>query len=171
MKNAIILFVCIITIDCVAQSKTKAWLPEKFIEGINRGDTTAYKYLSPISGLMMNDKGLLMLSGYGGETNPVKNRKIEIQGKEKYQLFHVEQHINMKYETRKLVDSLTNATIYVSFSGKKALLEIIWQKRICEIYFVDHDDEYMFKDIRESFIHLANKNQARRESRQNDNQK
>ncbi len=159
MRHINVLFLMFIFIAsfCHAQQKNKAWLPEQFIEGLAANDTTAYKHLFPVSGFMFDNAGKLSMCGYGAETGPVKNRKVIVNGKEKYQLWGIPYRINLKYAPETQVDSLMDATFYLSVQGEKMLLEIIRNNKKQEVYFIDHDGTCRFKNIRRSLLDMASK--------------
>lgn len=140
-----------------AQNQGRAWLPEKYVKAISHGDTSAYKNLQLFTGFMFDSKGKLSMMTYGGETNPVRTQKVLIGGKVKFQLLGVKYHINLMYNSRRIMDSIAQATAYFSQSGNTAILEVVGGNQRDEYVFVDHDGDYRFRDIRESLFRLRNK--------------
>lgn len=157
MKNIfLILFVAFLSLKCSSQPNPNAWLPEQYVKATKGNDTSNYKYLIPVEGFESFDKTPHILM-YKGEINPVKTKKVIIDGKEKYQLLNLQYFVNLKYNSRDLANRLSKAIIYVSKSGEKLLLEIIEKDKKEEIYFIDRVDGYEFKTIKEAKKYLERK--------------
>ena len=157
MKNIfLILFVAFSSLKCSSQPNLNAWLPEQYVKATKGNDTINYKYLIPVEGFESFDKTPHILM-YRGEINPVKTKKVIIDGKEKYQLLNLQYFVNLKYSSRDLANRLSKATIYVSKSGEKLLLEIIEKDKKEEFYFIDRVDGYEFKNIKEAKKYLERK--------------
>jgi hypothetical protein len=154
MKNIFLIFlVAFFSLRCSSQNNLNAWLPEQYVKAIEVNDTSAHMYLKPIEGLESFDKTPHILM-YRGELNPVKTKKVMVDGKEKYQLLNLQYFVNLKYNSRELANRLSKSTIYASISGEKLLLEIIEKNKKEEIYFIDRVDGYEFKTIKETKKHL-----------------
>lgn len=157
MKNIfLILFVALSSLKCSSQPNLNAWLPEQYVKAIKGNDTSNYKYLIPVEGFESFDKTPHILM-YRGEINPVKTKRVIIDGEEKYQLLNLQYFVNLKYNSRDLANRLSKATIYVSKSGEKLLLEIIDKDKKEEIYFIDRVDGYEFRNIKEAKKYLERK--------------
>lgn len=155
MKNIFLIsVVAFLSLRCSSQNNLNAWLPEQYVKAIKENDTNSYKYLIPIEGFESFDKTPHILM-YKGEINPVKTKKVIIQGKEKYQLLNLQYFVNLKYNSRELANRLSKATIYASKSGEKLLLEIIEKNKKEDIYFIDRVDGYEFKTIKEAEKYLG----------------
>lgn len=154
MKNIfLILLVTFLSLKCSSQPNLNAWLPEQYVKAIKVNDTRSYKYLIPVEGFESFDKTPHILM-YKGEINPMKTKKVIIEGKEKYQLLNLQYFVNLKYNSRELANRLSKATIYVSKSGEKLLLEIIEKDKKEDIYFIDRIDGYKFRTIKEAEEYL-----------------
>jgi len=157
MRNYfLIMLVAFFSLKCSSQNNLNAWLPEQYVNAVKVNDTSSYKYLMPIEGFESFDKTPHILM-YKGEINPVKTQKVMIGGKEKYQLFNLQYFVNLKYNSRESANRLSKATIYVSKSGEKLLLEIIEKDKKEEIYFIDRTDGYEFKTIKDAKKYLERK--------------
>ncbi len=155
LRPALFVLVSIVSYSCVAQYTNKAWLPETFLVAVERGDTAAFRHLSPIAGIMFDERGTLLISGYGAEANPVRNKKTTKAGKLTYELLYVHQHMNMMYEPQALVDSLASSLVFLSFTDNTAKLEIKHPKKISVYYFSDRFKDSVFRDIRGAQIYMA----------------
>ncbi len=157
MKNIfLIILVAISSLKCSSQPNLNAWLPEQYVKAIKANDTSSYKYLMPIEGFESFDKTPHILM-YRGEINPVKTKKVIIDGKEKYQLLNLQYYVNLKYNSKEWVKRLSNATIYIAKHEDKLHLEIIEKDKREDIYFIDRVDGYEFKTIREAKRRLESK--------------
>ena len=150
------MLVALSSLKCSSQNNLNAWLPEQYVKAIIAKDTNASKYLIPVEGFESFDNSPYILM-YKGELNPVKTKKVVIDGKEKYQLLNLQYFVNLKYNSRELANRLSKATIYVSKSGEKLLLEIIEKDKKEEIHFIDRIDGYEFKSIKEAKKYLQEK--------------
>lgn len=149
-KLAVMIFVLLSCLQVNAQIITRTWLPERYVVAVSNKDSLANIFLSPISGIMLDSCRQLLISGFGSEPNPVKYKVISVGDVNKFQLFNVEKHVNMKYESRGLVDSIEKARIFFSFNKSYAKLDIICGNRTREIYFVDRYRGKVFTNIREA---------------------
>lgn len=157
MRNiSLILLVVFLSLKCSSQDNLNAWLPERYVKAIKANDTNSYKYLIPVEGFESFDKTPHILM-YRGEINPIKTKKVIIEGKEKYQILNLQYFVNLKYNSRELTNRLSKAKIYVSKSGEKLLLEIFEKNKKEVIYFIDRIDGYEFKTIKEAERHLEKK--------------
>jgi DNA-binding transcriptional regulator/RsmH inhibitor MraZ len=155
-KLCVLILIELCVLQVHAQTKLKAWLPERYVSAVNNNDTLAFRFLSPISGIMFDANGQLLISGYGGEPNKVMYKVISVGKTNKFHLFNVEKHINMKHESRELVDSLEKSSIFFSFNESYVKLEIYYEHRLAEIYFVDRYKGHIFTDIRDGMIYVGN---------------
>ena len=133
----------------------RAWLPAAYVGAMNRHDSDATRFLSPIAGIIFDANGRLLISGYGSEPHAVKYKVVSAGGVKKYQLLHVEMHINLKYESRGLVDSLERSKIFLLFEGTNARLEIYYEGRVVVVDFVDRYKGETFTDIRNAMIYVG----------------
>jgi hypothetical protein len=159
MKNILVIILVVLTdLNCSSknQNTSNIWLPEKYVNAVIAKDTNTSKYLIPVEGIESIDESFYILM-YKGELNSVKTIKVNIEGKEKYQLFNLQYFVNLKYNSIELANRLTKATVYVSKSGEKLLLEIIEDDKTDEIYFIDRVDRYQFKSIYEAKKYLQKK--------------
>jgi len=152
-KAFIIVVMVVLNFECICQEKTKAWLPEKYVMSVLSKDTSANIYLSPFEGLEFHSDSIYILL-FRGELNPVKVKKVIIDGKEKTQLQHLQFFVNLKYNPKELADKLSKAVIYMSKVNDKLLLEIIIGDKIEEIYFIDRICDYEFISIKKSLQHI-----------------
>jgi hypothetical protein len=153
---SLIMLVAFSSLKCSSQTNLNAWLPEQYVKAVKVNDTCSYKYLMPIEGFESFDKTPHILM-YKGEINPVKTKKVMIGGIEKYQLINLQYFVNLKYNSMELAIRLSKATIYVSKSGEKLLLEIIEKDKKEQIYFIDRVDGYEFKTIKDAKKYLERK--------------
>jgi len=158
MKNTFLLNLLALThLACSGQNNLNAWLPEQYVKAMILKDTSAYKYLIPVEGFESFDDKELYILMYKSEINPVKTIKTTINGKIMYQLLNLQYYINLKYNSRELVNRIAKASIYVFKSGDKLLLEINEMNKKETYYFIDRIDGYEFKSIREAKKYLQNK--------------
>lgn len=156
MKNILLIIIVTLSyLNCTSQNQnnTNSWLPEKYVNAVIAKDTNASKYLIPVEGFESFDESPYILM-YKGELNPVKTKKVTIDGKEKYQLLGLQYFVNLKYNQKELSNRLSKAIIYVSKSDEKLLLEIIERDKTEEIYFIDRVDGHHFKSISEAKKYL-----------------
>ena len=155
----LILQIILWSVGCSAQNQSKndCWLPEKYVEAMISKDTNAYKYLIPIEGFETPFDDCYILT-YKGEQNPIKTEKVIINGKEKYRLLNLHYYINLKYNSKELVNRYSKAEVYISKDKEKLLLEIIEDDKQEAIYFIDRINNYDFKNIKESKEYLQTKN-------------
>lgn len=154
MKNIfLIILIAFSILKCSSQNNLNVWLPEQYVKATIAKDTNVSKYLIPIEGFESFDKRPYILM-YKGELNPIKTKKVVIDDKEKYQLLNLQYFVNMKYNSRELADRFSKATVYVSKSGEKLLLEIIEKDKKEKIYFIDRVNGYEFKSIKEAKKYL-----------------
>ncbi|MCL9806899.1 hypothetical protein NAT51_15290 [Flavobacterium amniphilum] len=152
-KNFLIILIVFSNLRCSSQNNFDAWLPEEYVKAIKTKDTSSYKHLIPIEGFESFGKNPRILT-YRGEINPIKTKKIIDGNKEKYQLLNLQYYVNLKYNSRELAERLSKATIYISKSGQKLLLEIIEKDKKENIYFINRVDEYEFKNIKDAKEYL-----------------
>lgn len=147
MKNLIlIVFIVFFYLECLCQEKTIAWLPELYVSAILSKDTLANIYLSPFEGFELHN-GVLYVLTFRGELNPVKAKKIIIDGKEKNQLLDLHYLVNLKYNSKGLAEKLSKAIVYISKVNDKLLLEIINEENVEKILFIDRSFNYEFISI------------------------
>lgn len=159
MKNIFALILVILSnLKCSSQDQSTKnnWLPEKYVNAVIAKDTNASNYLIPIEGFESFDESFCVLM-FKGELNPVISKKVIINGEEKYQLFNLQYFVNLKYNTKDLTNRLAKATVFISKSGEKLLLEIVEEDKTDKIYFIDRIDRYQFKSISKAKQYLQKK--------------
>ena len=153
-RKVLILITFFQTLVSHAQNQERAWLPKEYVSAISHGDTTAYKKLQLFTGFMRDSKGKLFLLTYGGETTPVRTKRVLDDGEVKLQLLITKFPINLMYNSRHIADSIAKSTVYFSQSGNTAVLEVVSGDQRNEYVFVDHDGDYQFKSIGKSLAYL-----------------
>ena len=86
MKNIFsIILIVLSSFKGSSQNNFNIWLPEQYVKATITKDTNTSKYLIPVEGFESPFKNGYVLT-YRGELNPIKAKRVIINGKEKYQL-------------------------------------------------------------------------------------
>lgn len=161
MNSKNILIIIFLTVSYLIGSSqdqriTNSWLPEKYVNAVLAKDTNANNYLIPVEGFESLDNNTYILM-YRGELNPLKTEKTMIEGREKFKLLNLQYFVNLKYNSKELVDRISKADVYYSFNGERLLLEIVEKGKTEEIYFINQIDGYQFRSIKDAKKFLLKK--------------
>jgi hypothetical protein len=158
MKNIVLIMLIVFSsLKCSSQDYVNAWLPEEYVKSTIAKKTNAIKFLMPIEGFESPFKNGYVLT-FKGELNPIKAKKVTINGKVKYRLpsfFY--SYFNLEENSIELVNKIKVSTIYISKTRNKLLLEIIEKDKKEEIFFIDRINGYKFKNINLAKKYLQNK--------------
>ncbi|MCF8370226.1 MAG: hypothetical protein K9H64_01305 [Bacteroidales bacterium] len=148
MKSFLIYVMTISSLTCFAQSYevNDAWLPEKYVHAMISTDSSNCKFLIPIEGFENPFTNCKILT-FRGELSPINTTKVDVNGKEKHQLFNLQYYINLKYNSEELVKRLSESLVYISMDNDKLLLEIINSQEKEDVYFINKINNHEFKSI------------------------
>ncbi|MEE1897451.1 hypothetical protein GN157_16880 [Flavobacterium rakeshii] len=146
MKKLILIF--LISFNCFSQDSC-VWFPAKYVEALKSASVADEEYLMPIEAIEFNNNGLF-INFFRGEVNPVVYEKVKIDGITKLELPSLKAHVNLKYYSSDYAEQIENTKFYIIIDDNDLILEVILNGNIERIYFVNHINDYVFKDIIES---------------------
>jgi|SRR5690606_27329486 len=146
MKKLFLIF--LISFSCFSQDKS-VWFPANYVEALKSASNGAEEYLIPIEAIEFNNN-VLFINFFRGEVNPVLYKEVKIDGITKLELSNLKGHVNLKYYSSDYAEQIANTKFYIIIDDNDLILEVILNGNIERIYFVNHINDYVFKNIIES---------------------
>lgn len=149
-KQSTLLFV-LLQLNVWAQQshRSNVWIQEKYVKAIsNKNDTLSdNNYLYPIAGLK-DPFGKLSIMPVAGDERPARSKPIHFKNKNSIQVIQIRSFLVDFYFKEKKITERDKMTAYIFKEDNKIVLQIIYNTNIIDtIYFVNHHNDYYFKNL------------------------
>lgn len=136
--------------------KYDVWISERYVSsiGIRNDSTPDNNYLNPIAGIK-NPFGNLIIMPVASDEMSWKSKNNLFNGKKVIEVLQFRSFFSgADFEKNGIVER-DKIKAYISKEKEKLILQIVYNAKIIDtIYFVNHYNDYYFRDLRKDLQHL-----------------